>query len=70
MKIICNDFKSNEIIKMIRENMEMTQKEFGKLLNKSNKCIQYYEYGLRNYDFEMLLEIAKKNNLKITIESK
>lgn len=70
MKIICNDFKANEIIKMIRENMEMTQKEFGKFINRSDKCVQYYEYGLRNYDFEMLLDISKRSNLKITIETK
>ncbi len=59
MKIICNDFKPNEIIKMIRENAGKTQAEFGKQLN-----------GLRNYDFELLLQIAKKENLIITIESK
>lgn len=70
MKIVCNNFKSNEIIKIIRENLGMTQKEFGEIINKSNKCVQYYEYGYRNYDFELLLNIAKKNNLIITIEDK
>lgn len=70
MKIICNDYTPNEIIKIIREYLGLTQKAFGDMINKSNKCIQYYEYGLRNYDFELLLNIAKQNNLIIKIESK
>lgn len=70
MKIIANNYKSNEIIKMIRENSNKTQKEFGKTINRTKTAIQYYEYGQRNYDFELLLEIAKKENLIITIESK
>ena len=33
-------------------------------------AIQYYEYGLRNFDVELILTIAKEYNLEITIESK
>lgn len=69
-KIICNDFKTNEIIKILREQTGLNQQEFAKLFGVSDTSIQNYEYGLRNYSFEMLLEFAKKNNLKITIESK
>ena len=39
-------------------------------MGKSRNAIQYYEYGQRNFDFELLLEIAKKENLIITMESK
>lgn len=70
MKIIANKYKSNEIIKIIREWSGKTQKEFGKSINRSKNAIQLYEYGQRNYDFELLLEIAKKENLIITIEKK
>lgn len=70
MKIIANNYKANEIIKIIREWSGKTQQEFGKELNRTKNSIQLYEYGQRNYDFEFLLEIAKKENLIITIEKK
>lgn len=70
MKIVANDYRANEIIRMIRENSGKTQEEFGRMINKSRNAVQYYEYGQRNYDFELLLEIAKKENLIITIETK
>ena len=70
MKIKANDYKANEIIKMIREYAGLTQKEFGKKINRTRSAIQYYEYGLRNYDTELLLAIAKAYDLDIIIESK
>ena len=70
MKIVANNYRANEVFKMIRENSGKTQTEFGKLVGKRRNAIQYYEYGQRNFDFELLLEIAKKENLIITIESK
>lgn len=70
MKIIANNYRSNEVFKIIREYTGKTQKEFGENINRSKTAIQYYEYGERNYDFELLLEIAKKENLIITIESR
>lgn len=70
MKIIANNYRANEIFRMIRENSGKTQTEFGAMLGKTRNAIQYYEYGQRNFDFELLLEIAKKENLIITIETK
>lgn len=70
MKIVANDYKANEIIKIIREWSGKTQEEFGKNINRTKNAIQFYEYGQRNYDFELLLTIAKKENLIITIEKK
>lgn len=70
MRIIANNYRPDEIFKFIREYSGKTQKEFGKSINRSKTAIQYYEYGQRNYDFELLLEIAKKENLNIIIESK
>ena len=70
MKILANNYRANEVFKMIRENSGKTQKEFGKEINRSTTAVQYYEYGERNFDFELLLEIAKKENLNIIIESK
>ena len=70
MKITAKNYRANEIFKMIREYTGKTQKEFGESIDRTKTTIQYYEYGQRNYDFELLLEIAKKENLIITIESK
>lgn len=70
MKIIANDYRANEIIKIIREWSGKTQEEFGKSINRTKNAIQFYEYGQRNYDFELLLKIAKSENLIITIEKK
>ena len=70
MKIIANNYRPNEVFKIIREYTGKTQKQFGEDINRSKTAIQYYEYGQRNFDFELLLEIAKKENLIITIESK
>ena len=70
MKIKANDYRANEIIKIIREWSGKTQEEFGKEINRTKNSIQLYEYGQRNYDFELLLILAKKENLIITIEKK
>ena len=70
LKIIANDYRANEIIKIIREWSGKTQEEFGKSINRTKNAIQFYEYGQRNYDFELLLNIAKSENLIITIEKK
>ena len=70
MKIIANNYKENEIIKIIREWTELTQKEFGKSINRSRDSINNLENGRNNYYFTTLMEIAKKHNLIITIEKK
>ncbi len=67
--IICNTFNSKDIIKIIRKYSNMTQKEFGNLINKSYKSIQNYEYGVREYDFQLLLSICKKLNLEVIVHN-
>lgn len=70
MKLIANNYKSNEIIRFIREYTGLTQKKFGEKIKKSRNAVQFYEYGERNYDVELLLEIAKQFDLEIIIQSK
>lgn len=70
MKIIANDYTAPEIIRMIREWTELTQEQFGKTIHRSQKGIQAFELGTRNYDMRTLLQIANKHGLKITIEKK
>lgn len=70
MKIIANDYNSSEIIRIIREWTELSQKDFGKTVNRSERGIQAFELGTRNYTFQTLLEIADIHGLTITIEKK
>ncbi len=68
VKIIANDYAPKEIIRVIREWTELTQKEFGKTIHRSEKGIQAFELGARNYDVKTLIQIANVHGLKITIE--
>lgn len=70
MKLIANNYEANDIFKIIREWTELTQKDFAKTINRSARSIQDYEAGITKYSMNMLLDIAKKHNLTITIEKK
>lgn len=70
MKIIANNYQTKEIIKIIRDWSELTQKDFAKTINKSKDTIQSYELGRNKITLDTFMEIAKKQNLIITIERK
>ncbi len=70
MKIIANNYQPKEIIKIIRDWSELTQKDFAKTINKSKDTIQSYELGRNKITLDTFMEIAKKQNLIITIERK
>ena len=60
MKLEANNYKPEEIIKIIREWCELTQKEFGKEVDIKESTIKNYEQGRRNYTFKTLMEISKE----------
>lgn len=68
MKLVANDYEARDIIRIIREWTGLTQEEFAKTINRSTRSVQDYEAGKTKYSMNMLLDIAKKHNLKITIE--
>ncbi len=68
MLVNTNNYSAKDIIKFIRQNADLTQKQFGEKINKKEETIKRYENGTRNYDFKLLIEIAEKFNLKITIK--
>ena len=70
IKISLNDYESKDVIRIIREWTELTQKEFGKTINKHERTIQDYEAGRRRYYIDTLKIISKAHNIKITIEKK
>ena len=70
MEINATKYKGKDILKFIRENSNMTQKEFGNLVNKSSEWVKANECGKTNYYFKDLLELAKKCNIEIIIRQK
>ncbi len=70
MKIKANEYEPKDIMKIIREWTELTQKEFGKSIGKAERTIQGLELGETGYSIKTLLKIAKVHNLEITIEKR
>lgn len=70
MKFIANNYEPKEIIRIIREWTEKTQEEFAKDIKKSKDTVQSYELGRNKMSLNTFMEIAKKENLIITIERK
>ncbi len=60
MRIVANDYKEKEVIKILREWSDKSQPDFGKSIGLSDMAIQSYERGTRRYTFETLMRIAKK----------
>lgn len=63
-------YKQNEILKFMREATNLTQKEFAMSINKSKDWVRKNEYGITNYYFKDLIEIAHKHGFKILIEKR
>jgi len=70
MKITANNYEPKDIIRIIREWTELTQKDFAKSINRSRDSIQKIESGKRGYNISTLLQIANIYNITITIEKK
>ncbi len=70
MKIKANNYKPQEIIRIIREWTELSQNEFAKTVNRSKSSIQAYEQGVRHCSLDTLLQIANTHEISITIEKK
>ncbi len=70
MKIKANDYSAAEIVKIIREWTELSQKDFAESLGRSRDSINNIENGRNRIFLNTLLEIAKKYDIEITIEKK
>lgn len=70
MELKFNDYEPKDIIRIIREWTEETQKDFGKSIGKSTRTIQDYEAGRRRYYVETLEQICKAYGINIIIEKK
>ncbi len=70
MKINVKDYKNNDIIRMLREYSNLTQKDLAQKLEKSVRTVQRYEAGDIKIDLKIIREICELCDLMITIESK
>lgn len=70
MKLDVNDYKNNEVVRILRDYSNLTQKDFAKELKKNVRTLQRYEAGDINIDLELIRKICEICDLTITIESK
>lgn len=68
MKINISDYSKGEVIKIIREWTELTQKDFAKKIGKSKRTIEEYESNRVNYNIDTLKKIAKVFDIEIIIK--
>ena len=70
MEFKANHYNRAEIMRIIREWTELSQKDFAERIGKSRMTVQAYERNLSNYNIDTLLTIAKEFNLEIIIRKK
>ncbi len=70
MRICLNDYEPKDVIRIIREWTELTQKEFGRSIGKVERTIQDYEAGRSRYYIDTLYKIAEVHNVEIVITKK
>lgn len=68
MKVKLRDYGSGDFIRIIREWTGLTQKEFGKRIEKSERTIQDYEAGTTNYSIKILRTIEREFGIQIIAE--
>ena len=70
MEIKATNYKGKDILKFIRQNTNMTQKEFAESINKTRDWQASNETGRSRYFIDDLINIAKIHNLEIIIKEK
>ena len=63
MEIKANKYKPNEILKFIRQNTNLTQKEFAKAINTTQSVISTYENGQTSIQTSFLYDICIKYHI-------
>ena len=71
MRIVANKYTPGETMKIIRQWSELSQEKFAKKVGyKSRGAIAKIEGDITTITFNKLMEIAKLENLIVTIEKK
>ena len=70
MRFNMKDYTKGEVIKIIREWTNLTQKDFAKHIGKSKRTVEQYEADMVNYGVDTLKTISKEFDIDIIIEKK
>ena len=70
MKIKANNYQAKEVVRIIREWTELTQKEFGKTISRTRDSINNIENGRNRMFLNDFIDMCKKHNIDIIIEKK
>ena len=70
MKIKANNYKGKDILKFIRENTNLTQKEFAKNIDKTRDWQASNEIGRCRYSVDDLIKIANRYDIEIIIQDR
>ena len=70
MKENVNSYKSNELVRYLRKNLNLTQVEFSKKIGISLSSLEKYESGRQDYPFIILIKIANIFNYDLIIKNK
>ena len=65
-----NNYKSNELIRFLRKDLNLTQVEFSKKIGISLSSLEKYESGRQDYPFIILIKIANTFNYDLIIKKK
>ncbi len=68
MKFVGNKCSAAEILKMIRKELNLTQREFAKAVGITEATIKNYEQGRRNFSLDKLMSFCDKFNIDVTFE--
>lgn len=70
MEIKCNNYKTKDIIKFMRDYSEKTQTEFAKEVNKKRGWCAKLEGGITNITLDTFLKLAEINEIDVIIKEK
>ncbi len=70
MEFKANKYTGKDILKFIRENTNLTQKEFAHKIGKSRDWQASNEIGRTHYSIDELIKIANMYNVEIIIKDK
>lgn len=70
MKLNLKDYNKGDVIRIIREWTNLTQKEFGQRVGKAKRTIEQYEAGIVNYKIDLLYKISNEFDIEIVFKKK
>ena len=70
MKIKANDYKANEVMKIIREWTTLSQEKFAKEVGRSRNSINNIENNRNRIFLNDFLDICDKFDVVVTLEKK